>query len=340
MNLEHHWLLQKERTLAWVRLGFSMAAIVVIQLNPARVANFPILSHISLVSFSIYSLLVLYYLTKKEGLNFQRLALATSVLDLLWISVIVLSTGGSRTPFFVYYLFPVITGSSRYGIRGGIVVALIGVGLYGLIRLTPISPNPIAIDTFLIRSAYLLVFAYIFGFLSEFEKSQNRKLMALYTTAGEAATLEERRRIARELHDRLLQVLASLALRLEAYGKRFAGSDSELVRELHDMEEVARDSIRAIRQFLSGKATPSLAPGTLLDRIKEELRFLRDGLGLMVLLDIKPEEDLSIPPEAEQELYYVLREGLLNIARHSQASKITLSFKQTDKEIQVSLEDD
>ena len=239
MNPQDQWLLQKEKTLAWVRLGFSVAAILVIQLNPERIARFPVLSHVSLISFSTYSLLVLY-LIGREGVSVMKVALVTTTLDLLWISLIVLSTGGSRTPFFVYYLFPVITSSSRYGIRGGLAVALIGFILYGLIRLSPLSPEPIATDTFVIRSIYLVVLAYIFGFLSEFEKKQNDKLMALYKTAGEAATQEERRRIARELHDRLLQVLASLALRLEASRKHPAGSRDELDRELLLMEEIGR----------------------------------------------------------------------------------------------------
>lgn len=207
MTLEEQWLQQKEKTLAWLRVGFSVAAILVIQLNPERVAKFPVLSHISLFSFFVYSLLVLY-LIKKERWDSRTIGLVTTFLDILWISSMVFSTGGSRAPFFVYYLFPVITASSRYGIKGGLLAALAGAVLYGLIRFSPIWENPLAIDTFIIRTIYLFVLAYIFGLLSEFEKKQNEKLMTLYKTAGEAATQEERRRIARELHDRLLQVLA------------------------------------------------------------------------------------------------------------------------------------
>ena len=338
MTLEEQWLQQKEKLLAWLRLGFSLAAILVIQLNPGRVAWFPILSHISLYSFFLYSLLIVY-LTRREKSDSRKIGLITTCLDLLWISLMVFSTGGSRTPFFVYYLFPVITASSRYGIKEGLLVALVGVTLYGFIRFSAIWERPLGIDTFIIRSIYLLVLAYIFGFLSEFEKKQNQKLMTLYKTAGEAATQDERRRIARELHDRLLQVLANLTLRLEACCKHLIESPKELARELQLMEQTTRSSMEEIRRFLAGKDSNGLAPGTLVEKLREEMRFLRDGLGLKVILESDP-EDLNLPQEVEQEIYYVLREGLINVARHSQASRAEILLKELQTEIQGSLEDD
>lgn len=338
MTAEDQWLLQKEKILAWLRVGFSLAAILVVQLNPERAARFPVLSHISLYSFFLYSLLVLF-LTRREKTDSKKIGLTTTCLDLLWVSLVVFSTGAYQTPFFVYYLFPVITASSRYGIKGGLVAALIGVTLYGFIRLSPISDRPLAVDAFIIRIVYLFVLAYIFGFLSEFEKKQNQKLMALYKTAGEAATLEERRRIGRELHDRLLQVLASLGLRLEACRKHLIQTPKELAREIELMEETTRSSMEEIRRFLAGKDTRTLVPGTLVEKLREEMTFLRDGMGLKVVLETEP-EDLSLSPEVEQEVYYVLREGLMNVARHSQASKTEILLKEVGREIQGSLEDD
>lgn len=338
MTLEDQWLLQKEKTLAWLRLGFSIAAILVIQLNPERVSRFPVLSYISLYSFFLYSLLV-FYLTRWEKVDSRKIGLATTCLDLLWISLMVFSTGGTRTPFFAYYLFPVITSSSRYGTKGGILVSLIGVGLYGFIRFWAAGERPLGIDTFIIRSIYLLVLAYIFGLLSEFEKKQNEKLMSLYKTAGEVAAQEERRRIARELHDRLLQVLASLTLRLEVCRRHLIETPSELSRELELMEDSTRSTMEEIRRFLAGKDTHDFTAGTLIERLKEEMRFLRDGLGLKVVLESDP-EDFTLPAEIEEEIYYVLREGLRNIARHSRASRGEISLKKEDGKIRGSLADD
>lgn len=338
MTPEEQWLWQKERVLAWVRFGFSLAALLVIQLNPQRLASFPLLSHISLFSFFIYSLLIVI-LIRGNRFHSHKIGLLTTCLDLLWISLIVLSTGGSRTPFFAFYLFPVITAGSRYGIKGGLIVALIGVASYGFIRFSIVQANPLGIDTFIIRSIYLLVLAYIFGFISEFEKKQNQKLMALYKTANEVATQEERRRIAHELHDRLLQVLASLTVRLETCRRHLMDSPTELTHELQLMEETTRASMDEIRRFLAGQAAVAWIPGTLIEKLREEMKFLRDGLSVRAIIESEPEE-LTLPPEIEEETYYVLREGLMNITRHAQASQVQLQLQEVGGRIQGMLADD
>jgi signal transduction histidine kinase len=318
-----------------------MAGIVVVLLNPERGARFPLLSQASLISFFLYSLLVSIIVSRadsaREGFNLSWLAPVTTSLDLVWVTVIVLSTG-SPTPFFAYYFFPVLTASSRYGIRGGMLAAVVGLFLYGLIRFHP-AAQAVALDIFIIRSIYLLFLAYIFGLLSEFEQKQNRKLAALYKTAAAAAAKEERSRIARELHDQLLQTLATLCLRLEACARNLSEGPEETGRELRSMQEMTRHSIAEIRDFLSGKEISVLAPGTLIESLKGDLSFLRDGLGVHVILDNEPEE-LNLPAEAERELYYVIREGVMNIAKHAHASNAAVLLRVAGRQVRGAVEDD
>lgn len=337
MTPEEQWLLQREKALAWLRAGFALVAILVIQLNPARAAPFPMLSRLSLFTFLIYSLLVLYLINRRKVASWN-IGLATTAFDLAWITAIVFSTGGSRTPFFVYYFFPVITASARYGLKGSLATGIIGVSLYGIIRFSYPGTNPILIDLFVVRSVYLLVLAGIFGFIADFEKKQGRKLMALSKSAGELAVQEERRRIGRELHDRLLQTLANLTLRLETCRRHLIPSPDALGRELQLMEETAREAMEEIRGFLAGKNGFHIVPGALLEKLEEEMRFLRDRLGFRALLESEPEE-LSLPQELEREVYLMLREGLMNAARHSQASEIALHLKQTPCDLTGLLKD-
>lgn len=342
MDPQDQWLHQKEKVLAWVRLGFSFAGIVVVLLNPERVARYPLLSQASLGSFFLYSLLVSIIVSRAASargrLKLSWLAPVTTCLDLLWVTFIVLSTG-SPTPFFAYYFFPVLTASSRYGIHGGLLAAVVGLCLYGLIRFHPAAQESVAWDIFIIRSFYLLFVAYIFGLLSEFEQKQNRKLTALYKTAADAAAKEERGRIARELHDRLLQTLATLSLRLEACARNLSAGPDETGRELRSMQEMTTHSIAEIRDFLLGKEVCVLTPGTLIESLKQDLGFLRDGLGVHAILDNEPEE-LNLPPDAERELYYIIREGVMNIAKHAHASKAAVLLRVADRQIRGAVEDD
>jgi signal transduction histidine kinase len=96
--------------------------------------------------------------------------------------------------------------------------------------------------------------------------------------------------------------------------------------------------MKQIRQFLSGRQTSPLVAGTLLEKLREEARFLHDGLGLDVILESDPEE-LELPPDTEREVYYVLREALTNVTRHSHASKVEIQLKQKNSTLEGSLTD-
>jgi signal transduction histidine kinase len=338
---EDSWLFQREKAVAFLRCIFAFVAVVVIQLNPERTAHFPTLSLYALGSFLLYSLVILE-LTRRRKLGSPAIGFVTTSLDVVWVAVIVFSTGGTRTPFFFYYSFPVITASVRWGLRGSVPVALVGVAVYGAIRLTLAAESmdsPIGIDTILIRSLYLLLLAGIFGWISEFEKKQNQRLLALSKTGAQAAALQERRRIMFELHDGILQSLATLILRLEGCRGRLSKTERELAEEIKSMEDLTRGSMNEIRQFLAGKDTQPIASATLIDKLREEMHFLHEGLGLDCILESQP-ENLSLPAVIERETYYVLREGLTNVTRHSHASRVEIRLEQVNGTLRGSLRDD
>ncbi len=339
--LEADWILQRERAVAWLRLAFAILAIAVIQLNPSRVARFPALSVFSLGSFLVYSL-VAFHFTRKQHLGSARAGVITTSLDIVWIALIVYSTGGTRTPFFFYYTFPVITASLRWGMKGSVPVALAGVCAYIIMRLTLAAEalaDPLGIDTIVVRSLYLIALGGIFGYVSEFEKKQNQKLLALSKTAAQAAVLDERRRIMFELHDSILQSLATLILRIESCRGRLHESQTELVQELRSAENFTRSTMKDIRAFLAGKTDHPITSGTLVEKLRDELKFLQEGLGLQVILECDL-ENLDLPIETEREIYYVLREGLTNVTRHSHATHVTIRLRQEDNRLFGSLVDD
>ena len=340
ITLEEGWLLQREKLLAWLRVAFAIVAVLVVQLNPSRIARFPTLSIFSLASFLFYSLFILE-LTRRRQLISKKIGIFTACLDSLFIFLIVFSTGGTRTPFFFYFSFPVLTASLRWGTRGSVFVALVGVTLYGLIRFSMAAESfeaPMGIDTLLVRSLYLIVLAYIFGFVSEFEQKQNQRLLALSETAVKAAAVQERRRITYELHDGILQSLATIILRLESCRSGLLESQKDLRRDIEDIENFTRNSMTEIRNFLAGKETQPLTPGTLMEKLRDELKFLQQSLGLEVILESKP-DDPSLPDYVEREVYYALREALTNVTKHSHASRVEIQITQGPDLLEASLKD-
>ncbi|MGH7846209.1 MAG: sensor histidine kinase [Candidatus Binatia bacterium] len=339
VSLEEIWIRKKEEILDWIRLGFSILTVLIAYLGSDRTVRFPLLYEVSRYGFCAYSVTLLLLVYRSKNLE-PITGILTTGLDLFWVSVIDFS-GAPGTPFFVYYLFPVITASSRYGLKGSLAAACIGIATYASIRLAFASyrGSSFQVDTFVVRCIYLFALAYIFGFLSEFEKQQNQKLMALNKTVSEAAMHEERRRLTQELHDGLLQVLATIGLRLEVCRVHLIGKPAELVRELQLMESAAKDTMIEIRRFISNKGSYRLEAGTLVENLKKEMSFLRDSLGLRLIFETEPEE-FELPAEIEREIYLVFREGLLNVARHAHASSAEILVRAAHDEVRGTLTDD
>ncbi len=154
-----------------------------------------------------------------------------------------------------------------------------------------------------------------------------------------AALLDERERIARDLHDLAIQQLFATGMQLETVRRRAArGVDpSELTSIVEEALDNVDGSVRQIRQIVYALRDPDAATG-LVERLRREASLARTGLGfapsLVVSLD-----DATVPDgdylEADQldarvgadltdDVVAVVREGLANAARHAHASGVTV----------------
>ncbi len=141
-----------------------------------------------------------------------------------------------------------------------------------------------------------------------------------------AAAQEERRRLLRDLHDRVLQPLSSLRARADFCLRELLAEPQGLEKELEIIRRNSDTVIAEIRCLLSDNQTQAdLTAGTLERRLREELEIFcsRSGLRMDFQCTIA---SASLPHEIERELYYALREGVINAVRHSRASDLRLSL--------------
>jgi NarL family two-component system sensor histidine kinase LiaS len=144
--------------------------------------------------------------------------------------------------------------------------------------------------------------------------------------AATAAALEERRRISRELHDRVLQLLSSVRLRAEVCRRELISQPEELDKELQTIERATDGAIAEIRRLLADSAAQTdLTAGTLERRLREEMEIFRARSGIKLDFHCTIRAD-SLPESVERELYFSLREGIINAIRHSRASELKLSL--------------
>ena len=140
-----------------------------------------------------------------------------------------------------------------------------------------------------------------------------------------AAVQEERRRISRELHDRVLQLLTTIQLRSEICLNELINKPHQLERELKTIAEAAHKAATEIRTLLLEKQVVHLAAGSLGRRLKDEMEIFRARTGLKLKFECSIDAH-NLPYEVEQELYFALREGIINAIRHSRASELNLSL--------------
>jgi two-component system, NarL family, sensor histidine kinase LiaS len=170
-------------------------------------------------------------------------------------------------------------------------------------------------------------------------KNKGNNRISLRSTAVLAAVQEERRRISRELHDRVLQLLTSIQLRSELCVNELIGKPEQLERELKTIAEAAHKAATEIRSLLLEKQpAANLTAGSLERRLKEEMDIFRARTGLKLKFECAIGAH-DLPYEVEQELYFALREGIINTIRHSRATELNLSLTQDQTSCRVGLRD-
>ena len=150
---------------------------------------------------------------------------------------------------------------------------------------------------------------------------------------------EERQRISREVHDRVLQSLSSVRLRAETCRRQLLGDRAAVENELRTIEDGVDKAITEIRNLLTeNQSSQVLQPGSLERRLKQELEIFcaRTGFKLDFRCSIGAH---NLPVPIERELYFTLREGILNAIRHSRATELHLSLKRTREGCEASLRD-
>ncbi|HSJ56010.1 MAG TPA: GAF domain-containing sensor histidine kinase [Anaerolineae bacterium] len=163
----------------------------------------------------------------------------------------------------------------------------------------------------------------------------------LYARSAEMVAVEERNRLAREIHDTLAQGLTAIALKLETADLLAeAGADPARVRQaVQDALALARANLDETRRsVLDLRAAPLEGQGLI-----DALRALLDGwtarhgveVDLQVIGAGRP-----LPVRVEVGLYRIAQEALNNVARHAGARHVILSLTATPAEVRLVVEDD
>lgn len=175
---------------------------------------------------------------------------------------------------------------------------------------------------FLIGLSGLICFVTCLG--TAFQVENYRKHQALKLSQDEVrrlATLAERERIGRDLHDLLGHTLSLIAIKSELAGKLLPRDAEAAAREIHDVTDVARQALKQVRTAVSGIRAAALDVELLSARVLLE----SSGIALLMQRDEK-----MLPADIETHLAMILREAITNIHKHAQANQARIDIRIND----------
>ena len=148
----------------------------------------------------------------------------------------------------------------------------------------------------------------------------------------------ERARVARELHDTVIQSLIGIEMQIDVLRRR-GNNDSQLPAELQRIQDLLRQEVLNLRELMQTMRPPDVGPHQFLDFIAQLVeRFSRDtGVAARFVSEL---QEVTLPAATCRELARVVQEGLVNIRKHSGAQSAMVHFGSQSGSWKLVIDDD
>ena len=159
----------------------------------------------------------------------------------------------------------------------------------------------------------------------------------LYEQAQFAATIEERQRLARELHDAVTQTLFSSSLIADVLPRLWERNPEEGRRRLEELRQLTRGALAEMRTLLM-----ELRPSALVEvELGDLLRQLSEAFNgrSRIPIQVNIDGSMQISPDVKIGLYRIVQEALNNIAKHAGASQVNLDLRSRPDGLELRIED-
>ena len=162
----------------------------------------------------------------------------------------------------------------------------------------------------------------------------------LYEQAERIATLEERRRIAAEMHDGLGQTLSYLGLMTDQVVDLLSnGNAQDATKKLHRTRETIERATSDVRKAINSLMDESPISQELCDRLDGTAKEFSSNGNIAVEWIIEKGSQCNYSPRVNEQIIHVVREALTNAVRHSHATHISMRLKQGDQRHLLLIED-
>ncbi len=253
--------------------------------------------------------------------------------------------------YFILYLF-VCGYASRYlPLRWGFIVTLIVaalvVGRQLSLSLPELSPDAI-LQAFTDSASALFGLLFVVWIGQVTRQSRERQLLIeqLQATRGElaaaerqAGVLEERARLAREIHDTLAQGLTSIVMHLEAAEQALPVNQATASQHLDQARGAARDNLAEARRFVWALQPQALERDALPSALERVAQHWTDESHIPAAVSVTGSA-YPLPPEFEVTLLRAAQEALANVSKHAHARQATLTLSYMGDRVMMDVNDD
>jgi signal transduction histidine kinase len=172
--------------------------------------------------------------------------------------------------------------------------------------------------------------------LSELQEA-HRQLQLYTAQAEELAVLEDRNRLARNLHDSVSQTIFSMRLTAEAARLLLEQNKAKAREQLERLQELAESALASMRALIHELRPTAIAEQGLVPALRRLLALLERQHGLSTTFDVSGEPDLS--SEQAEQVYRIVQEGLNNVVKHAQIDRATVVVRFDKNRLTLRIED-
>lgn len=319
--------------LEWILLAISIITSVLPYPSPKFSSRFP---ELTILSLTIFGLMGLRLPTSN---NVSKVIYTACEIILIFISGLFEGRAARLFPFL--YIILVTRSCLIFPLPGRLTVTFFSFSLFlfTLINRLPRSPLPVQAQerfrfftwslTLVFGLSLIFVLLLMNSLLSERKSREelavaNEKLRLYALRIENQATLEERNRIAREIHDSLGHSLTALNLQLETALKLSQSNPDKAQCFLARAKELGSKALQDVRNSVSTMRSHPLQGKSLEQGIGILAQEFQGNTGILLTCFLNV--DYQLPMEVNTAIYRIIQESLTNISKHARATRVNLEI--------------
>ena len=154
----------------------------------------------------------------------------------------------------------------------------------------------------------------------------------------ELAVLDERNRLAREIHDSLAQGFTVIMWQVNAAERTVEGGGKQASESLGRVRDLAREGLAEARRSVWDLRAGPLGGRTLAEVLQQEMEKVSNGGDIETSFNLSGEER-ALPPGLEGAFLRICQESLANVLKHANASQVTVTLAFDDSQIRLAIRD-